>query len=73
MLAGWALLLLLGLAGGDPFAAGRPGREAPAIAFAKWLHRRWASRQPAAPPISPPVVALTPARRTPGSGFHPAV
>ena len=40
ILAAWSLLLLLGLAGGDPLAAGRPGREAPAIAGVKWLTRR---------------------------------
>ena len=37
IVAAWSLLLLLGLAGGDPLAKGRAGREAPGITFAKWL------------------------------------
>ncbi len=39
ILGTWLLLLLLGLAGGDPLAAGRPGQEAPAVAFVRWLQR----------------------------------
>gem|GEM_PF-3889168 len=44
ILATWLLLLLLGLAGGDPLAAGRPGQEALAVAFARWSQRLIAGR-----------------------------
>jgi hypothetical protein len=70
ILAGWLFLLLLGLAGGDPFAAARRGREAPAIAFVKWLHRlSIAARQTA----SRPAPAPTPIRPATESGLHAAV
>lgn len=62
ILAAWSLLLLLGLAGGDPLAAGQPGREAPAIALTRWLHRRTTRR--------PAVRAQPRAERTRESGLH---
>lgn len=60
ILACWILLLLLGLAGGDPLAAGRPGHEAPAVAAGKWLYRAWLTRAARQP---------TPSRR--GAAAHP--
>lgn len=40
----WSTLLALGMAGGDPLAAGRPGREAWAVkvvfGVARWSKRR---------------------------------
>jgi hypothetical protein len=44
ILFAWSLLLLLGLAGGDPLAVGQPGREAPLIKLARWAQRAAATR-----------------------------
>ena len=52
VLATWLGLLLLGIAGGDPLAAGRPGHEALAVAAAKWLRQRLAHRRPAPRPAA---------------------
>ena len=50
ILATWSLLLLFGLAGGDPLAVGRPGHEAPAIRLAKRLRTLARSRSALATP-----------------------
>lgn len=73
ILAAWSLLLALGLAGGDPLAAGQPGREAPAVKLAKWARRTLISSRPIeqsprrAPRHTPP------AARHSESGLSPAV
>lgn len=70
ILGAWSLLLLLGLAGGDPLAAGQPGREAPAVAFVKWLHRLYRAWTAPTAPSRPRSI---PARRPTESGLHAAV
>jgi hypothetical protein len=85
ILGGWSLLLLLGLAGGDPLAAGRPGQEAPAFRLARWVACAWgraragagvagreagATRRPAAPGRAVPPAA---GQRPTESGLHAVV
>ena len=65
ILGGWSVLLLLGLAGGDPLAAGQPGREAPAVAFVKWLYGRGHAL------LAPPAREVPAPRRPTESGLHP--
>ena len=73
ILAAWWMLLALGLAGGDPLAVGRAGREAPAIRLAKWTYRSWKARHGASETprhaAQPAPRIGTPARQS-ESGFH---
>jgi hypothetical protein len=71
ILAAWSLLLLLGLAGGDPLAVGQPGREAPLIKLARWAHRSMRARATAGEAAAPPVRFPAPARPS-ESGLHAA-
>jgi hypothetical protein len=76
VVAGWSLLLLLGLAGGDPFAVVEPRRAAPPVRFVQWAARAWASQRrdvpaagvgaelPARPAVMPPATE---------SGLHAVV
>jgi hypothetical protein len=76
VVAGWSLLLLLGLAGGDPFAAVEPRRAAPPVRFVKWAARVWAGQRRDVPAAG--VGAERPARpamvpSATESGLHAAV
>ncbi len=71
VLAGWSLLLLLGLAAGDP-AATQQGSETPINVLARSLRRALVPARLGSPPAAAPPGHQTPRGAT-ESGLHPAI